>query len=76
LALGDVEEDVLNLQNVGEVFFDLVAPLEDFVLVAGYLEALLAWGMLVLRRGFSGGDWAPFFMRTSETLVSLIWLDG
>ncbi len=43
LALGDIEEDIFDLEDVGEVFFDLVAPLEDFVLVAGYLEALFAW---------------------------------
>jgi hypothetical protein len=44
LPFGDVEEDVFDLEDVGEVFFDLVAPFEDFVLVAGYLEALLACG--------------------------------
>jgi hypothetical protein len=42
LAFGDVEEDVFDLQDVGEVGFDAVAVLEDFVLVAGDFEALLA----------------------------------
>jgi hypothetical protein len=42
LAFGDVEEDIFDLQDVREICLDAVAVLEDFVLVAGYLEALLA----------------------------------
>lgn len=55
LALGDVEEDVFDLQDVGKILFDLVAPLEDFVLVACDFEALLAWGVSVECRIGRGG---------------------
>ena len=72
MAFGYVEEDVLNLQDVGDVLLDLVAPFEDFVLVACDFEPLLACGPLVYRDMDMGGVCAPFFMRTSETLVSLI----
>jgi hypothetical protein len=42
LAFGDIDEDgVGDLQDVGYVFFDLVAPFEDFVFVAGDFEAFL-----------------------------------
>lgn len=76
MAFGYVEEDILDLQDVGDVLFDLVAPFEDFVLVACNFEALLACEVLVYRGIDIGGVCAPFFMRTSETLVSLIWFDG
>jgi hypothetical protein len=42
LALGDVEEDIFDLQDVREIGLDAVTVFEDFVLVAGYFEALLA----------------------------------
>jgi hypothetical protein len=48
LALGYVEEDVFNLQDVGQILLDLVAPFEDFVLVACDFEALLAYGLVSL----------------------------
>ena len=74
LAFADVEENIFNLEDVGEILLDFVAPLEDFVLVACDFEALLAFAILVQaqikicrRNGHS-----PFFMRTNETLVSLI----
>lgn len=76
MAFGYVEEDVLDLQDVGDVLLDLVAPFEDLVLVARDFEALLACGSLMYRDMDRGGVCAPFFMRTSETLVSLIWFDG
>jgi hypothetical protein len=47
LALGYVEEDVFNLQDIGQILLDLVAPFEDFVLVACDFEALLAYDLLV-----------------------------
>ena len=76
LALADVEEDVGRIcSTLWRSLLGAVAPLEHLVLVARELEALLAW---------SGSAWpwmwkrgrAPFFMRTSDTLVSLIWFDG
>lgn len=76
MAFGYVEEDVLDLQDVGDVLLDLVAPFEDLVLVACDFEALLACGPLVYRDMDMSGVCVPFFMRTSETLVSLIWFDG
>jgi hypothetical protein len=49
LALGDVEENIFDLQDVGEIGFNAVAVFEDFVLVAGYFEALLACRWYVRR---------------------------
>lgn len=43
MAFADVEKDIFYLKDVGEVFLYAVAVFEDFVLVARYLEALLAW---------------------------------
>ena len=43
LALGDVEEDGRDLQDVVEVGLDAGAPLEHLVLVARDLEALLGF---------------------------------
>ena len=78
LTFGYVEEDIWDLEDIVEVFLVAISPFEDFVFVAGYLEALLAY-----RNSQSCGFWAkvggvvgPFFIRTRETFVSLIWLDG
>jgi hypothetical protein len=43
LPFGDVQEDVGDLEDIIEVFLYAVAPFEDFVLVAGYFEALFAF---------------------------------
>lgn len=41
------------MKDVGEVELDAVAVFEDFVLVAGYFEALFACGWVLVR--FRGG---------------------
>jgi hypothetical protein len=43
LPLRDIQEDIWYLKDIVKVFFYAVAPLEDFVLVAGDLEALFAF---------------------------------
>jgi hypothetical protein len=42
-------EGLFDLQDVGEIGFNAVAVFEDFVLVAGYFEALLACRWYVRR---------------------------